>query len=661
MPAPRAVPTHYLATNEREWTPAHVIFLDTETRTRPLGDDQLLEQRLWVGRAVDRRERRKGREPDRWGAGHDRASVADWVDAQTAGNRSTWLYTHNLAFDLTVSALVDGLVARGWALGAWSITDRAMWMRLSRGEQGLALCDSATWFPVSLDEVGAVLGVEKLPLPDNDDPDDVWFYRCVRDVEILSAAMLAMADWWSAAGLGNWTVTGTGAGWNAMRHRLGKRTILIRRGDGGEDAERAAIFGGRRDASRWGEVDGGPFATVDFEDCYPTVVANFRLPARRMGAFDRLEPDDHRIGDGAIQALARVVVRTEVPRYPLRLGRAVWYPVGEFETSLAGPELVDARDRGDLVSVGPGFTYWCDGHMAPWAAWVLDLQHGRLEGAPDVARIPGKRWGRSVVGRFAQRVSDTVHEGPALNVGWAATPGTDMGTGARFHLVDLAGERYRVTRDVDADDVFPAVLAWVESYTRVRLNRMLEALGEGAWVSCNTDGAVIDVPRAAQRLCVPFSGAGSPESLGAVLGAVCDRLGALSAPLVPRPKHTYGQVWLAGPQTLALDGRPLLAGVPKAATDDGRGGYVAHLWPGLAWQMGNGDRRGFVRPVGRYSVPKVTVHRVALRAGGTCPPRAWLGDLGGVGLETCSPASCGHDAYDVAPEQSRSIRRLRTV
>jgi hypothetical protein len=656
--AGRAVPTHWLATNEREWTNAHALFVDTETRTERVGDDELLRLRLWAGRAVDRRELRKGRPADRWGGGADHAGLAAWVDAATVGNKATWLYCHNLGFDLTVSRLVDHLTGAGWALGEWSITDRAMWMRLSNGNRGLALCDSTTWLPVGLDEVGDRLGLAKLPLPDEGDDDEAWWWRCVRDVEILSGAMLELMAWWDRGRLGNWTVTGTGCGWNAMRHQLPKRAVLVRRGDGGEDAERAAIYGGRRDATRWGDVPGDMFATVDFEDCYPTVCRHLRLPAKRMAPFDSLPLARLQPTEGAIEYLARCTVTTDTPRYPLRWGGAVWYPVGTFETVLAHPELADAHARGELVAVGPGYAYWCDGHLAPWATWVLDLQHGRLADAPPVAGIPGKRWGRSVPGRFAQRVSERRHLGPAEALGWAALPGTDMGTGHRYHLVDLAGERYQVTRDVDADDVFPAVLAWVESHTRVRLNRMLEQLGEGAWLSCNTDGAVIDVRRAATRLQVPWAGQDGTRGAGRALGALCDILGASTGPLTPRPKATYSAMWLAGPQTLALDGRPLYAGVPKAATDDGRGRLEAHLWPGVSWQMANGSRAGYVRPAASYSVPAVTVHRWALVGGQAAPIQATM-RAGQLEMGSCWATFGGNNGrYGLADEQSRAVRRL---
>lgn len=658
MPAGRDVPTHWLATNEREWTPAHAVFLDTETRAEHQAAGDLLTLRLWAGRAVDRREARKHRAADRWADGLDGDGLAAWVDDQTAGNKTTWLYTHNLAFDLTVSRLVDRLVARGWGLGAWSITDRAVWMRLHNGNRGLALCDSGTWFPVGLDEVGDRLGLPKLPLPADDADDETWLGRCRRDVEILSAGLLDMMAWWDTAGLGNWTVTGTGCGWNAMRHQLPKRAVLVRRGDAGEQFERRAVYGGRRDACRWGDVDGDVFATVDFEDCYPTVCRELRLPAQRLGAFDRLPLDDRRLTGGALGVLAECVVATKTPRYPLRYAKRVWYPVGEFQTVLAGPELLDAAARGDLVSVGAGYTYRLDGHLAGWAAWCLDVQHGRAGGAPAVASLSAKRWGRSVPGRFAQRVSETTHLGPAQALGWAALPGVDITTGARYQLVDLAGERYQVVRDTDADDVFPAVLAWVESETRVRLNAMLDTLGEGAWISCNTDGAVIDVRRAAQAAGVPFSRRDRAGTVGGALGAVCDVLTASTWPLTPRPKNTYGHVWLAGPQTLNLDGRPLYAGVPKSATDDGRGKLEALLWPGVAWQMANGDRRGYVRPAAAYSVPAVTVHRWALVDGTTEPVQAGVDDQRGTVLSGWSRPAGGPSGPALAEVQAKAVHRL---
>lgn len=619
MTRSKPAPTHWLRSNEREWTPAHAVFLDTETTTSLEGESEVLRLRCWVARSVNRRPESDLEPVEHVGSGTDRVGLADWVQESTKQHRSTWLFTHNLTFDLVVSDLITELVARGWALGEWSSNERAPWFRLKKGSAGLVLADSLTWIPAALHKVAPLVGIVKPPLPKETAPLRTWLARCRADVDILAAAMLQLMDWWEAAGLGNWTVTGNGCGWNAMRHQVPKRTILVRTGDGGRELERRAIYGGRRDATQWGEVPGGPFVTIDFEAAYPTICANLRLPAKRMDRFESLPPDHPSLGDGAVQVLAEVTVSCNRPRYPLRERDCVWYPVGEFRTVLAGPELLEAKARGELRDVHHGYRYWCDGHLAGWARWVLDLAAGRVDGAPGVAALAGKRWGRSVPGRFAQRIGTAEHFGPAESVGWGVQPAWNQSAGCRAQLVDLGGERYLVTQDQEADDSFPAVLAWVESYCRVRLNRMLDLLGEGAWVACNTDGAVINLERAAQG---PYPGLREvSEASGplGVAGALCDLLAAVTAPLVARPKDSYGTMWLAGPQSMTLDGTSVMSGIPAAARpgDDGR--LHAHVWPGLKWQMAQGDRSGYVRPLQAYTVPAVTVRRWALDTGGTVP------------------------------------------
>lgn len=504
-------PTHWLRANEREWTPAHAIFVDTETRTEDAGERELLTLRCWAGVAVDRRNQRKTEPAERWAGEVTRAALADWITETTEHRKSSWLFTHNLTFDLTVTNLLDELTERGWQLGAeWSAYDRAPWFRMSLDGRNLAIADSVTWLPDKLANVAPKVGKVKLSDPPADD-DAGWMVRCWEDVEILRAAMLELMDWWDRAGLGNWSVTGNTCGWNAMRHMTAKKTVLVKVGDGGREFERSAIYGGRRDSQRWGDVPGGPFVCLDFEDAYPTLAANIRLPARRMGGFDRLDIGQINAGDSAIQYAAECVVRCDSPRYPLRHAGSVWYPVGRFATVLAGPELTEAKDRGELESIGRGFRYWCDGHLAGWAAWVVDLAHGRIGDAPAVSALPAKRWGRSVLGRFAQRIGEATALGPAEAVGWGSSPIAWPADHAAGRLVDLAGTRWLVKQDVEADDSFPAVLAWVESATRVRLNRMLDRIGPASWTSCNTDGVVIDLTSAARSRSDALRGPVAPD------------------------------------------------------------------------------------------------------------------------------------------------------
>jgi hypothetical protein len=115
---------------------------------------------------------------------------------------------------------------------------------------------------------------------------------------------------------------------------------------------------------------------------------------------------------------------------------------------------------------------------------------------------------------------------------------------------------------------------------------------------------------------------------------------------------------VAGPQTYSLDGGPSFSGVPRSAKAVAEGELEALLWPGIEWQMASGDRRGFVRPVARYRVPAVTVHRFALRDGGTIPVIGYEDSL--LQLDQCglrfSEMSGGNPI--LADSQSRAIVRL---
>src|ERR1051326_7094956 len=200
------------------------------------------------------------------------------------------------------------------------------------------------------------------------------------------AALEEVMDWWDEHGLGCWSLTGAATGWNAYRHSRTGPPILIDPSPPARDFERRAITGGRRDVWRVGQLAQARYLEIDFERAHLTVCRHLPLPRRRCFAFgsaavpdmqetfahlgaerspgnaewnDRDWQDPERFG-----AVADCTVNTDTPRYPCQIDGRWWYPTGEFRTTLAWPELLDARERGDLVALHGGYTHWLHPHIA---------------------------------------------------------------------------------------------------------------------------------------------------------------------------------------------------------------------------------------------------------------------------------------------------------
>lgn len=593
---PRQAPVHYLRANEREWTPAAVIFADTETLTVPGSEPALERLNLWCAHYLDRRAPKGATARDEHGWGRTADSFAEWVDTMTRNRESVWMYTHNLGFDLTTTRLLDQLHKRGWSVSDAAIGGKAPWVRMVKGKRRLALSDSFSWLPIALGEIGDKVQLDKPELPEQGGDLDSWLARCRGDVAILEKAILTLMEWWQREQLGNWTISGAACGWNAYRHIPTAEPILVDPDPDKVRADRLAVHGGRRGVWAIGAHAAGPFLELDITAAYPTVAATLPLPVERVRAFTSLPVDDPKVSSERWSIAANVKITTDVARWPVRIDRHTWYPVGRFTADLAGPDIREAQRLGCLAAIGSGYVHKLGRNMAPWARWVLALQNGHIEDTPEVAKAVAKSWGRMVIGKWAARGFEKTKLGPSPGHGWGFEEAYHHYEQVAGGMVDIAGERWLIANAGTPDNAYPAILAWVEAEVRSRLNRVIEALGPGAILQCDTDGLVViqrtvGTKAAGGHLIAP-TGMRAPQRLVWCM----DQLDPVMAPLSLRVKRSHAHVTVLGPQHLRLGAQRRFAGLPGDAEETAPGQFTAKLWPGLKWQMEHGSPDGYVRP-----------------------------------------------------------------
>lgn len=600
---------HRLRPNHREWSPPQVAFFDTETYREDCPEGEAHTLRLWSARLDVRRDRYAGNLGTSTGYGFTVSELADQLDIWTEGQRCLWVYAHNLSFDLAVTRLPAELHARGWDVTGHAVSSDSPWLRMKRGACVLTFADSWGWLRAPLSAIGADVGYVKPDLPGWDDSDAAWLARCEGDTEILARAMLQLMDWWDAEQLGSWTLTGSAGGWNTWRHRTTVALPLIVPDDDQLAADREAIYGGRRQAFRHGQLDSGPYTLLDFKSAYPTVAASHTLPAARQGNFDSLPVDSRLVLGPDYGIIAQVEVDTASPRYPVRINGRVAYPIGRFRTTLAGPEIAEARDRGELVAIGAGYLHRLAPIMQEWASWVLRCTDSDSSAVPAVCQRAVKHWGRAVIGKTAAKGWQVRPLETLGGTGWDYRPAWNAELRAPSHLVDVCGRAAEVISDGNADNAYPAILAWVESWTRVYLGRAIDALAPLGVVTCDTDGLIV-------------AGTGDWEAALA---------GTSTGLLTLRRKGEYASVRVLGPQHIEAPGARKMAGIPASAEPAGDGKLRALLWPKLAGQMqlrpGNTEP-AYVRPWQSYTVAQSYVTGYVASNGAVAPLRAALCSAG---------------------------------
>lgn len=599
----RAVPIHYLRPNEGEWTPKCVMALDTETY--PVSDDRDIQSlRCWVLSRVDRPNGVTDASSRVDASGLNVASLVDAVDMMTKGKDTVWLYAHNLAFDMAVTRLPVMLADRGWKVTDFALDGRAPWIRLAKGRKHLTLADSFGWISRPLEAISSAVGIVKPPLPAIADDIQTWIARCKADVDILLAMMSELMDWWQSSGRGRWSITGAASGWNSFRHTDSPFKVVIDLDSDGTAHDRKAIYGGKRYVNYVGSMQPGGYAEVDFAKAYTVIARDMPLPIRRGNKFTSLDIHDPRVDNDRWGIIAEVEIKTDKPRWPVRHNGRVWYPVGRFKTVLASPDIIAARKLGCLVSIGEGYTYQLAPFMKPWAQWCLNVIDGRDEKAPEVARLAARQWGRTVVGKWAQRGYVKITLGYAISEGWGYEQGWMMNEHTRSSFVDIGGRRYLTYLDGDGENSFPAVLAFVESHVRTRLNDAIDAIGQDAFIQCDTDGMIVSTVDLIRRMRKHDTMRESIDRKTDVVKVIMERISSITSPLEMRVKSTYKRVEIIGPQHIVVDGKRRFAGIPSNGEDIGDGKIGVWIWPRLPYQIASGDHRGYVREYRTYRIPQ---------------------------------------------------------
>jgi hypothetical protein len=698
----RPAAVHYLRSNKGEQSPHRLLIVDAEARSEPADGRELQTLRCWAARLVVRHGRASKQPDGLTVTGTEAGELVDLVESLATSAETTWLYTHNLSYDLVLTRLPLLMLARGWQLGKHNLASEAPWALMKIKSKSVRLADSWSWLPVAVKTLGQAQGQGKPDLPADDATEAQWLARCVADLDITATAICRLMAEWDWRQLGWWSITGPATGWNSMLHMAPASTKHQSKGPAERDAngspgrrrrspvidpdptgrafERQAVYSGRRDVWRRGLLPGGPYVDLDFKSAHLAVCASMLLPSRRVDAFDSLDAGAWQLRAPRFPIIAECVVETQTPRYPLRYKNAVLHPVGRFQTTLCGPEIQEAQARGELCSVGKGYSYGLSDHMATWARWAWKVLYpdaaadNSPKNGPDTSsgpttvssaagvdpflQIAVKGWSRTVPGRWAMLTSRTLRAGPNALGGWSLEPMLIGSPPKRGALVRLGETWSEEVRDQEADDSFPAVLAFIQSHVRVLLNRAIDRLGPGAVFQCNTDSILVSAARLIELAMERADRERDIPSWDRELDMGAGELSQSTYPLAARIKSIAERVVVRSPQHLRLDSERKYAGVPNTAVEIEPETFRFWTWPKLAGQMERGDPRGYIREVRTMHLGGLTVNRWAY-TDGCCEPvtASWSPVNGSSRLHSPETDFCRHGAA-LSPSQHPILRSL---
>jgi hypothetical protein len=436
-----------------------------------------------------------------------------WLDDIALKKGMTWVFAHNLGFDLTM-------------LGFWHLLDRdpdllqfavlddpPCLVKTRKGRKSILFVDSLNYWRCGLAELGRAIALPKLPMPAAADPDCAWLTYCRRDVDILEKLLCSLITFVRATLCSSFQPTAASVSWRAWRTSSAYQPVLIHGNYRALRLERQALFGGRLECFRHGYISEST-SVLDANSLYPAMMVHHPLPTQLVSLVNRPTRSDFRAYLRNFAVLAEVDLTAEHTPFPQRVGRSVLYRGGPGRFVLADAELRAALQECAVGYVHRGALY----ARTPLAVtFVRDLYsrklaaraQGRLE-----EELATKLILNGLAGKFGQNgrkwvTDDSLIAPRRWGTWWSIDPHTRLPRRCRA----LAGVRQRL---VPADEPYnscPAIFASITSLGRTELGKFYQLAGGTNTFYTDTDALHVN---GEGRSRLHSAGVVSPTDLGAL-------------------------------------------------------------------------------------------------------------------------------------------------
>lgn len=292
--------------------------------------------------------------------------------------------------------------------------------------------------------------------------------------------------------MGELKCTAATQGWYAYRHSHMTTDLTADTNESARALERSAYFGGRNEACRIGKLP-GKIIHVDVSAMYTAFGITNEFPIRltkivwKPALRKLMLPNDNH------QWIADVTVSVARPFLPVRHEGRILYPVGEFRTTLAYPELCLAAWEGAIQRVHVAAEYETANIFSCWASWyqhsldrleLLGLAHMRQALKLAVNSTYGK------IGYRGREWVDHRYTIPVYDFGqwWQRHPTNRnvvqwRSIQNRAQYLDAGSEPQRS---------MPFISATMNSYGRVHLWRLLQIARPKNVFYYDTDGIMVN-------------------------------------------------------------------------------------------------------------------------------------------------------------------------
>lgn len=507
-------PYHKLQPNKSTSRPTHVIFVDTETCDTPISTtERKLDLKLGWACYIRYNQKRQIRKQE-WLRFTGARAFWEFVESHIYSNIKLYIVGHNVAFDFRILGGFAHVEKNNWQPRFIWDKGKVTILTYRVNKATVQIISSTNFFGISLRKLGDLVGLPKLDVNFDATTDKELSTYCRRDVEILIKVWEIWTEFLDAHDLGAFRNTLASQAFAAYRHRFMPFEIMIHNNPTVCELERDAYKGGRSECFKVGEFPTAQYFYLDVNSMYVHQMNTKKYPTKLVG--HRVKPGvallKNKLRNYAV--IARVIIDTKHPAFPVVYNKVNVYPVGIFETVLTTPELEFALKHCEVLEVKEMAWYKQDLIFRDYTDYFSHLKESYELAYNPAFRTVAKLFGNALYGKFGQRDEKLATEGKpnpnATLMGTRKAKADDRHKGGiiRHYLTKLGifnhdikqwtrppgwkEPDFKRAKAEESFNSFPAIPAHVTAYARLQLWNLMCCASRENVFCCDTDSLIVN-------------------------------------------------------------------------------------------------------------------------------------------------------------------------
>jgi hypothetical protein len=200
-----------------------------------------------------------------------------WLDAVRDRHKATWVFAHNLGYDLTLLGFWDRLSLDDASIRFAVLEDPPTIIVVKHGCKLIRFVDVMNYWRLSVADLAASVTYGQSAGGNSLCPLAGAAPRCQYHVEVIESCILRLIATVSEMSLCSWQTTAASLAWGVFRKCFLEMNLHPHCNEHARRLERASYFGGRVEARSIGLIS-EPVSVLDVNSLYPSVMASHSYP-----------------------------------------------------------------------------------------------------------------------------------------------------------------------------------------------------------------------------------------------------------------------------------------------------------------------------------------------------------------------------------------------